>query len=336
MDQQLWFEQLMGFEEVNPLQVQQNIVVEGQRLLSKVNGQSYQFGRLEIPALAHLRDQSEQKGDGKLKVSEAIGDVRNFHLDAAHQGALFQAASQFNLLEMVNPDIPPELGVGRYAYDRTQGPACAIACGAGTIYRNYFVPLGQQIGQTSQKQVDCLDEVGKFFKNATSQLWRMQNGYALANENGLQQITRTIKGLREKEYEVLKGRLKVGIQWDTEVTISPDRQRVHQIYCSALPVGYSKIDQQSWEAFATLILDATYEATLHTALINKQQTGNNQVFLTLVGGGVFGNHPSWLVHAILKNLMLFKEEELAVTFISYGQSSPVVQEILKRYSSYHF
>ncbi|MCK5683507.1 hypothetical protein KAJ27_05280 [bacterium] len=51
---------------------------------------------------------------------------------------MFQVASQFNLLEMVSPGVTPEEGVGRYEHDHTQGPACAIACGVGTIYRNYF------------------------------------------------------------------------------------------------------------------------------------------------------------------------------------------------------
>ena len=44
-------------------------------------------------------------------------------------------ASQFNLLEMTGPEITPEDGVTRYAHDRTQGPACAIAAGAATVYR---------------------------------------------------------------------------------------------------------------------------------------------------------------------------------------------------------
>jgi hypothetical protein len=35
-----------------------------------------------------------------------------------------------------------------------QGPACAIAAGAGTIFRNYCVPMGDgQVGQTRHKQV---------------------------------------------------------------------------------------------------------------------------------------------------------------------------------------
>jgi len=61
------------------------------------------------------------------------------HCDIENTNALFQAASQFNLLEMIVPHISPEQGVDRYENDFTQGPACAIACGAGTIYRNYFV-----------------------------------------------------------------------------------------------------------------------------------------------------------------------------------------------------
>jgi hypothetical protein len=63
------------------------------------------------------------------------------HQSPKNAGALFQVASQFNLLEMVLPRVTPEHGVTRYAHDHTQGPACAIAAGAATIYRNYFVPV---------------------------------------------------------------------------------------------------------------------------------------------------------------------------------------------------
>ena len=45
-------------------------------------------------------------------------------------GALFQVASQLNLLEMTGPEVTPEDGVTIYQDDRTQGPACAIAAGA--------------------------------------------------------------------------------------------------------------------------------------------------------------------------------------------------------------
>jgi hypothetical protein len=59
-----------------------------------------------------------------------IADVRALHQDDTFKGALFQIAWQFNLLEMIGPDVSPEHGVTRYQHDRTQGPACAIAAGA--------------------------------------------------------------------------------------------------------------------------------------------------------------------------------------------------------------
>jgi len=42
---------------------------------------------------------------GKLRVSEVIGVVKAFYNDKANVGAMFQVASQFNLLEMVLQDL---------------------------------------------------------------------------------------------------------------------------------------------------------------------------------------------------------------------------------------
>ena len=86
--------------------------------------------------------------------------MQKLHRNPANAGAVFQVASQFNLLEMVDPSVTPEQGVGIYERDRTQGPACAIAAGAGTIYRNYFVPVGGAIGQSAANQIDGLREIG--------------------------------------------------------------------------------------------------------------------------------------------------------------------------------
>jgi hypothetical protein len=96
---------------------------------------------------------------GRLKVSAVRGDVRQMHQARENAGALFQVASQFNLLEMVSPTATPEDGVTRYQHDRTQGPACAIAAGAATIYRNYFAPVGGGHGQTAERQLDGLADL---------------------------------------------------------------------------------------------------------------------------------------------------------------------------------
>src|SRR5690606_41996064 len=80
------------------------------------------------------------------------GDIRRLHRRPEYRGALFQVASQFNLLEMIGPHVSPEEGVTRYAQDATQGPACAMAAGTATIYRNYLVPVGDGIGQPSRSE----------------------------------------------------------------------------------------------------------------------------------------------------------------------------------------
>jgi hypothetical protein len=108
-------------------------------LRSRINQRSYVVGTLTTPSLRELRDEAATVVDGlrgRLRVSNISGDVRSMHGNAAHHGALFQVASQFNLLEMTGPHVSPEDGVTRYAHDRTQGPACALAAGAATVYRS--------------------------------------------------------------------------------------------------------------------------------------------------------------------------------------------------------
>ena len=78
------------------------------------------------------------------------GDARKLQARPKFVGATFQVASQFDLLEMVGPGMTADDGAPRYIGDRTQEPACAIAAGAGTIYRYYFVPLGGCLGQTTR------------------------------------------------------------------------------------------------------------------------------------------------------------------------------------------
>ena len=143
-----WFERITGFRETDYDDTRAKLVVEGNRLRSLVNANSYRIGELELVQLQALRERARSAGGlpGRLKVRVVIGDVRKMHQSPENAGALFQVASQFNLLEMVSPTVTPEQGVTRYQHDHTQGPACAIAAGAATIFRNYFAPLGGNHG----------------------------------------------------------------------------------------------------------------------------------------------------------------------------------------------
>ncbi|WP_298366427.1 hypothetical protein [uncultured Lutibacter sp.] len=326
----MWFKKLTGFDEVSPENVRKNILIDGVNLTSKENSKSFQFGTLQIPTLNELKEQSPPLAiyKEKIMVTEVVGDVQKLHCIPDNKNALFQAASQFNLLEMVGPHITPEHGIDIYEHDHTQGPACAIACGAGTIYRNYFVPLNGQIGQTSTNQIDCLDLIGEKLNNSELLLWNMSNGYFLPSKERLLEINTQLSNFNNSQSEHLKGRLKIGIQWDTEVTLTNQKQIVSQAYCSALPVAYSDIQSFYWEHFARIILEAAYEATLYAGLINLGKTGSNKVYLTLLGGGAFGNEPNWIMESISKSIVKFKNTPLDVRIVSYGNSKPRIQQLI--------
>ena len=319
----MWFKNLTGFEEGSPENVRRHLRIEGDSFVSTVNQRKMAFGRLEIATLADLRQHHAAlvAYDGALRLSEIVGNVRYLHTLPHNANALFQAASQFNLLEMVEPGVRPEQGIDRYELDHTQGPACAIACGAGTIYRNYFVEMGDQLGQTAHKQIDCLELVGQYLQDDERPLWTMKNGYALIPKASLLAINEKLQAMSAEEREDLKGKLKVGIQWNTEVTIAEQPHRVSQIYCSALPVAYNATAPLYWESFARIILEATYEATFYAALRNLQTTGSNLLYLTLVGGGVFGNDENWILESIQKVVHQFKNVPLDVKIVSYGSSN---------------
>ena len=51
-----WFERLTGFKEISYEQTKLNLEVNENRLFSKVNGQSYQFGEFHFLSLENLRE----------------------------------------------------------------------------------------------------------------------------------------------------------------------------------------------------------------------------------------------------------------------------------------
>ena len=327
-----WFSTLTGFEERDYAETQANLEVVGGTLRSKVNGQSYAIGTLETPSVGELRARALANAGprtGRLRVASVSGDVARLHHDSVHRHALFQVASQFNLLEMTGPDVRPEYGVTRYVHDRTQGPACAIAAGAATIYRNYLMPVDGLAGQTAHRQVDCLRDIGTALGNDSQALWTMQNGYALCSGDGLTVITRTLAAMSAVERDALRDRLRVGVHWGVQVTAGARAdQLVSQAFCAALPVSYTSVPSHRWAPFATLVLEGAYEATLWAAVLNARQHGSNVVFLTHLGSGAFGNERAWIDGAMRRALHLVQGLDLDVRIVSYHAPSPDVVRLV--------
>lgn len=329
-----WFTGLTGFPETTPDAVRRNLTLEGEWLTSYVNGRALACGHLELPTLAELRQRvaSATPQPGRLTLREVVADVQKLHLDPANAGALFQVASQFNLLEMTSPTVTPEAGVGLYELDRTQGPACAIAAGAGTIYRNYFVPLAGQLGQTADQQLDCLADLGQALGNENGRLWRMQNGYALATAAGLREIAGRLRQADDADRDALRQHLRIGLHWQTQVTLHGCTHRVSQAYCAALPVAYTAHPAEQWEPFARLVLEAAYEATLCAAIWNLHAHGRHPLFLTLLGGGVFGNETGWILDSLARAVDRYGAWPLDVAIVSYGRPNPALQPLLARFA----
>lgn len=324
-----WFEKLTGIAESSPEAVRDQISIQDGVMRSAANGQQFHPGTLEVPTLAELRDRVSAigPGTGSIQLRQQVADVQSLHTDPANADALFQVASQFNLLEMTGPSRTPEDGIGGYEHDHTQGPACAIACGAGTILRNYFANVDGEIGQTADRQIDCLSDLGKALGNDSGSLWKMRNGYALPTPNGLRRVNDHLCAADDAELDALRGLLRIGLHRQTQITLDGCDHSVSQAYCSAMPISYSGLPAEHWERFARLILEAAYEATLCAAVLNAHESGCNRVFLTSLGGGAFGNRTLWIVEAIVRALNIFSDRCLDTVFVSYGQASPEIKVI---------
>lgn len=188
-----------------------------------------------------------------IRIVNVKGEARGLHHDAANLNATIQAASQFNYLEFPGPGVTPERGISGYIFDRTQGPACAIACAAGTAYRNYLVRMPGRVlrGQTHDAQLNGMADVEQRLRDAVeadpsfaplpstvpsvavdhsgdvastvgqqssgSSFFKVRNGYVESTMVDLKRLNALIAAKPSLVAE-LESRLRIGVQADTAVT----------------------------------------------------------------------------------------------------------------------
>ena len=112
--------------------------------------------------------------------------------------------------------------------------------------------------------------------------WDMRNGYCLPSRTSLDVLNeRYSTGVKEEWMSLLR----IRIHWNTEVTMNrvSSGHLVHQAYCSAMPVGYSRCCSAMGKSW-TSGFEAAYLHTLYAAVQNLQASGVNKVYLTLLGG----------------------------------------------------
>jgi hypothetical protein len=79
------------------------------------------------------------------------------------------------------------------------------------------------------------------------------------------------------------------------------------------------------------MLEAAYEATLCAAILNLLGRGTNRAFLTLLGGGAFGNDTDWIISSLERALTLYREWDHEVVIVSYGKSKDYVQQLAEQF-----
>ena len=82
-------------------------------------------GEFETPTLAQLRDRvrTGSRERRSISVREVVANVQHLHADNRNANALFQVASQFNLLEMVGPEVTMYPDSGRIGvFERMTSP----------------------------------------------------------------------------------------------------------------------------------------------------------------------------------------------------------------------
>ena len=173
----------------------------------------------------------------------------------------------------------------------------------------------------------------------------VKNGYSFASRENLDDINRKLSSLDQSQ---LMEHINVGIHSDVGVIfsdryidISNQELKVNQVYCSTLSIAYNggNIDINSWEPLASLILDSCYEATILAGILNRikhqDSKRSKHIFLTFIGGGVFGNKDEWISRAIAKALILADRmnEDIEINICHYSQVNQSIVRLIEKYYS---
>merc|ERR1719379_271394 len=180
---------------------------------------------------------------------------------------------------------------------------------------------------------------------AEKKFFNIQNGYTFATEEQLKKL-RVAINQNAPTMEAYQGALRIGIHHDVQVTskgwgsqmLNDPDQIITQVFGSACAVGYNEgTDSSAWKEFASLILEASYEATLLVGLLtahqHKGKCGSHRIFLTCLGGGVFGNEMEWIAQAIYRACYKFKAYDLDIRINSYAPPiDPLLENIAKAFT----
>ncbi|MBM3886824.1 hypothetical protein FJ364_02735 [Candidatus Dependentiae bacterium] len=248
-------------------------------------------------------------------------DVAALQADPNHNHAVFQVASNFDCREGQGGDV------AAYAGSRAQGQTAAVSAAPGTIARIY-----------AHGPIDLLEEVEELpaFGPRGLDLSQLSQADLLKAVNF--------------DYD----NMGIGIQQDTEVAFgfvqgniheecTAEDQRITQIYTSAVNLGLNnprRFTPGSYarvEDIAKRVLVASYKGTILAAQVyGHQREGTHakvrqEVFLTLMGCGVFGNEIDWVADALrscMRDIVRYGLDVTLIVFDVGANPSPAMRNSL--------
>ena len=291
--------------------------------LKNKNGETFQAGAYELYSLGKLRQATKSLKSNKRGTFSVIDGLAKEFVDIGclqskpeNRDAVFQVASNFNGLETTEAkaDVGKQF-LERYIEDKTQGPAASISAAPGLILRNYYYNWNPQTSpftwrQTTKSSLNLLEDI--------SDLTMTRGGYVKFDK-----VVKKKKYPKEEDLEKMKILYHHSIQVTHGCMFSdkihykindPD-QIVNQVLVAAADWRTNKnyINDQAALDWAYTLIQLAFEGTLRIAALKKKK----KVFLTLVGGGAFGNPVEWIIDVLTTLADFIQDSGLEVILIGY-------------------
>lgn len=257
---------------------------------------------------------------------------------------MFQIASNFNGVEGISEQMTPDSPafVTNYINDITQGPIASISAGPAAIARvfaPFYTPAAdkrpKEWQQTRTRQLNFLEYLRDYY--------HVENGYVI-NSNRQKPLPEDPKAV-----EALVGKAKVLVHAGVDVVygrrggrsleVLERPMKISQVFCSSMNMAQGTSGNKNAKLpgaaqKAQLLLRAAYIGTYFAAI----EQGCSKLFLTLIGGGVFGNSPYDILNIIIdthKKIALNKKynsclREVHLPLFSVPPCMPRVVEGMKK------
>lgn len=295
-------------------------------------GHFYQQSVNDMSAKFHSNVGPSVKDELELRIyyPENVNDMTEFFLKLGVSGlqvfadvdpenpkkpkSMFQVASNFNGIETIDEEATPETEdfTTNYIYDHTQGPGASVSAGPAAIARVFAAyyddrnPAQEWAQRGLKHQVNMLAGVRDHY--------RVVNGYVV-NFDGQKDVTQPLPDTSERGLDSIAGKVQLCVHENADVTfgaryydnddndymaVLKDPHRINQVFTAAMNLrqgANGKANQMLPDSpiKSKALLRASYMGS-YLAAIN---TGCESLYLTLIGGGAFGNDLNIIFNEII-------------------------------------